>query len=200
MADSQFYTRRGDDGCTGLLGPERVSKYDLRPEAYGTVDEAQAALGLVRASGCTVRVEEVLLLVQRDLYLLMAELASAGAADSPFSGSIAMAHVDQLESWIAEFEAQVEMPREFIVPGDSLPGAALHLARTIVRRAERLAVRLSHEGLLGNDQVVGYLNRLSSLLFALACLEDQVATGAGATLAKGSLPGTTRGTPPTRET
>jgi cob(I)alamin adenosyltransferase len=199
MADSQFYTRRGDKGYTGLLGPERVPKYDLRPEAYGTVDEAQAALGLARASGCTVRAEEVLLLVQRDLHLLMAELAAAGAADSPFAGSVAMAHVERLESWIAEFEAQVEIPREFIVPGDSLPGATLHLARTIVRRAERLAVRLSHEGLLGNDHVVRYLNRLSSLLFALACLEDQVATGEGATMAKGSLPGETRDSSPTRE-
>jgi cob(I)alamin adenosyltransferase len=188
MADSQFYTRRGDQGCTGLLGPERVPKYDLRPETCGTVDEAQAALGLARASGCTVRAEEVLLLVQRDLYLLMAELVAAGSADSPFADSIATAHVEQLESWIAEFEAQVEMPKEFVVPGDSLPGAALHLARTIVRRAERFVVRLSHEGLLGNDHVIRYLNRLSSLLFALACFEDQIATSAGATLAKGSLP------------
>ena len=82
-------------------------------------------------------------------------------------------HVEQLEDWIAEFEAQVEMPREFVVPGDSRPGAALHLARTVVRRAERRAVRLAHEGLLANGQVLRYLNRLSSLLFVLACFEDQ---------------------------
>jgi len=185
MADSQFYTRRGDEGYTGLLGPERVPKYDLRPETYGTVDEAQAALGLARAGDCTARTGQVLLSIQRDLYTLMAELAAAGAADSRFSGSIAVAHVEQLEGWVAEFEAQVEMPKEFIIPGDSRPGAALHLARTVVRRAERLAVRLAHEELLANGQVIRYLNRLSSLLFVLALLEDQAATGSGAALVKG---------------
>ena len=84
MANSEFYSRRGDDGYTGLLGPERVPKYDLRPEAYGTVDETQAALGLARAAGCRPSQAQVLLAVQRDLYTRMAELASAGDPDSPF--------------------------------------------------------------------------------------------------------------------
>jgi cob(I)alamin adenosyltransferase len=183
-ADSQFYSRRGDDGFTGLLGPERVPKYDLRPQAYGCVDEAQAALGLARASGCTPGTDEILLALQRDLYTLMAELAAAGDDDSPFAGSITAAHVLQVEEWIAGAEAQIEMPREFVIPGDSQPGAVLHLARTVVRRAERHAVRLVHEGLLGNELVVRYLNRLSSLLFVLAILEDKRATGQGATLVK----------------
>jgi cob(I)alamin adenosyltransferase len=186
VTQSQFYSRRGDDGYTGILGPERVPKYDPRPEAYGAVDEAQATAGLVRASGCTARTDEILLVVQRALYLLMAELAAAGHADSPFAGRITAAHVDQLEAWIAEVEAQVEMPREFVVPGDSPPGAALHLARTVVRRAERSAVRLHHERLIENDAVVHYLNRLSSLLFVLALFEDQASTGKWATLAKGA--------------
>lgn len=181
---SKFYSRRGDDGYTGLLGPERVPKYDLRPEAYGTVDEAQAALGLARASGCTPRTGEILLAIQRELYPMMTELASAGKAKTPLSGLITATQVAQLENWIAELETQVKMPEQFIVPGDSRPGAALHLARTVVRRAERLAVRLAHEGLLDNDQIVRYLNRLSSLLFGLACLEDQAATRSGSTLAK----------------
>ncbi|MGD9144414.1 MAG: cob(I)yrinic acid a,c-diamide adenosyltransferase [Anaerolineae bacterium] len=184
MSESEFYTRRGDDGYTGLLGRERVPKYDPRPEAYGTVDEVQAVLGLVRASGPTPRCGEVLLTVQRDLYALMAELAAAGEADSPFTGSVTAAHVDHLEAWIAEVEGQVEMPKEFVVPGDSRAGAALHLARTVTRRAERAAVRLYHEGLLVNELVVRYLNRLSSLLFALAMLEDSSATGRETTLAK----------------
>ena len=184
MPGSQFYTRRGDEGYTGLLGPERVPKYDLRPEAYGTADEAQAALGVVRASACTSRTGEVLLAVQRDLYTLMSELAASGEAGSPFVGCMMAEHVDQLESWIAEFEAQVEMPREFVVPGDSQPGAALHLARTVVRRAERSAVRLAHEGILSNEFVLQYLNRLSSLLFVMALFEDSVAAGRGITLAK----------------
>ena len=183
MSDSQFYTGRGDDGYTGLLGKERVPKYDPRPEAYGTVDEVQAVLGLVRASGCTPRCGEILLAIQRDLYALMAELAAAGDAGSPFSGSITAAHVDQLETWIAEMEAQVEMPKEFVVPGDSRPGAALHVARTVTRRAERGAVHLYHQQLLGNELVVRYLNRLSSLLFVLAILEDRIATGQEVTLA-----------------
>lgn len=189
MPDSQFYTRRGDDGWTGLLGSERVPKYDPRPEAYGTVDEAQAVMGLVRAGGCTPRTAEILLAVQRDLHAVMAELAVAGdassAGGSPSAGSVTAVHLEQLEVWIAEAEAQVEMPREFVIPGDSRAGAALHLARTVVRRAERLAVRLYHDGLLGNEWLVRYLNRLSSLLFVLAIVEDAVATGGGATLAKG---------------
>jgi cob(I)alamin adenosyltransferase len=82
-----------------------------------------------------------------------------------------------LESWIAELEEQVALPKEFVIPGDSQCGAALHLGRTLVRRAERLAVRLAHDGLLGNKQVLRYLNRLSSLLFVLACDEDSRATG-----------------------
>jgi cob(I)alamin adenosyltransferase len=185
MADSQFYTRQGDEGYTGLLGAEGVPKYDLRPEAYGTVDEAQAALGLARASSCTLRTGEVLRSIQRDLYLLMAELAAAGDADSPFANRITAEHVEQLESWIAELERGVEMPKEFVIPGDSQAGAALHLARTVVRRAERLVARLIHEALLDNGQVMRYLNRLSSLLFVLACFEDGGATSMGITLARG---------------
>ena len=184
MSPSQFYTGRGDDGQTGLLGPERVPKYDPRPEAYGTVDEAQAALGLVRASDCTPGTAEIVLTIQRDLHTLMAELAAAGSADSPFAGSMSEAHVEQLERWIGEYETKTERPTEFVVPGDGQPGAGLHLARTVVRRAERLAVYLADDGLLGNEQVVRYLNRLSSLLFVMALFEDQAATGNTATLAK----------------
>ena len=183
MPDSRFYTGRGDDGYTGLLGPERVPKYDLRPEACGTVDEAQAAIGLARASGCTSQTEKILLAIQRDLYTLMAELAAADES-SVFSGSVTSEHLDQLEDWIAQFETQVKMPKEFVVPGDSQPGAALHLARTVVRRAERHAVRLAHDGVLANPLVVRYLNRLSSLLYVLAIAEDQEANGREATLVK----------------
>ena len=183
-ADSEFYTGCGDDGYTGLLGSERVPKDDPRPEAYGTVDEAQAVLGLARAAGCTQATADVLLAVQRDLYHLMAELAAAGDADSPFQGVVAASHVEQLETWIARFEEDLAMPRQFVIPGDSEPGAALHLARTVVRRAERLAVRLATGGPLENQQVIRYLNRLSSLLFVLAVSEDQAATGPGLTLAR----------------
>ena len=185
MRDSRFYTGSGDDGYTGLLGPERVPKHDPRPEAYGTVDEAQAAIGLARASGCTSQSETLLLAIQRDLYRLMSELAAAGDEGSPFAGSVTSEDLERLEGWIAQFETQVKMPKEFVIPGDSQAGAALHLARTIVRRAERHAVRLAHDGVLANGLVVRYLNRLSSLLYVLALAEDQEATGEGVTLVKG---------------
>jgi cob(I)alamin adenosyltransferase len=184
MSPPRFYTGRGDDGQTGLLGPERVPKCDPRPEAYGTVDEAQAALGLARASKCTPDTAEILLAIQRDLHTLMAELASAGSEDSPFAGTITAAHVEQLESWIEVYGNKTERPKKFVIPGDSTPGAGLHLARTVVRRAERMAVRLADTGgMLVNGQVLRYLNRLSSLLYVLALYEDQLATGRTATLA-----------------
>jgi cob(I)alamin adenosyltransferase len=186
MPKSQFYTRRGDDGYTGLLGPDRVPKYDLRPEAYGTVDEAQAIMGLVRVSDCSARTNEMLFAIQGELYTLMAELAAAGDEDSPFAGSLTGAEIDQMEAWLAEVEAQIDMPKEFVIPGDSRAGAALHLARTVVRRAERLAARMHHEELLASELVLRYLNRLSSLLFVLALLEDGRVTGGRATLAKGA--------------
>lgn len=188
MPKSQFYTRRGDDGYTGLLGPDRVPKHDLRPEAHGTVDEAQAILGLVRVSDCSPRTDEILFTVQGELYTLMAELAAAGDVDSPFAGSVTGAHVDQMEAWITEVEAQVNMPTEFVIPGDSRAGVSLHLARTVVRRAERRVARMRHEDLLANELVLRYLNRLSSLLFVLALLEDGRVTGRGATLSKGVQP------------
>jgi cob(I)alamin adenosyltransferase len=184
VGGSPFYTGQGDDGSTGLLGPGRVPKYDPRPETCGAVDEAQAALGLARAAGCTPATGRVILAVQRQLHTLMAEVAAAGQADSPFAGAVTAGQVEQLEGWLAEFGRAVEMPKEFVVPGDSAPGAALHLARTVVRRAERRAARLAGDGLLGNEQLVRYLNRLSSLLFVLALFEDQARGSQGPTLAR----------------
>ena len=184
MPSSKAYTRRGDDGYTGLLGPERVPKYDTRLEAYGTIDELQAVLGLARASGCEARDREILLAVERDCHKMMAELAASGYRSKPFAGGITSAHVDQLERWIGELEAQVGMPTGFVIPGDSQPGAALHLARTICRRAERLVAQLAHNGVLAGDGALRYINRLSSLLFVMACLEDQAATGSRPTLAR----------------
>ena len=183
---SHYYTRNGDDGLTNLLGPERVPKSDPRPEAFGTVDEVQAVLGLARSSDCSPRTAEILLAVQRDLYPLMAELAAASQGQSRFRGSITTEHVGQMEGWIAEIEAQVEMPREFVVPGDTRVAAALHVARTVARRAERAVVRLTLDGFEVNEQILRYLNRLSSLFFALAILEAQQQEGRPPTLVKDS--------------
>jgi cob(I)alamin adenosyltransferase len=178
-----WYSGSGDNGTTGLLGGERVPKYHPQPDAYGTVDEASAALGLARAlvrSGR--RIVDVLLAVQRDLYRMMAELAATPAAAARLR-AIDARRIEWLEETIDGIGGQLTVPREFVVPGDTAAGAALDLARTIVRRAERLAVRLCGDGRCDNHEIPRYLNRLSSLCFVLARIED-AAGGSRPTLAK----------------
>lgn len=179
----QLYTRSGDDGFTGLLGEGRVAKYMPQPEAYGTVDEASAAMGIARAAAASERSRELLLVAQRDLYKMMAELAATQQTASQFR-SIDAARVAWLESETDAVTALIELPRAFVVPGDSLSGAYLDLARTIVRRAERIVVRLVHDGLVDNVELVRYLNRLSSLLFVLSLYESALAGVKQITLAK----------------
>ena len=162
----------GDDGYTDLLGPERVAKYDLRPETCGTLDEASSALGLGRALSRQERVREIVLRVQHDLYLLMAEVATPGAQLEKLPYRITEAQAGWLDATIGELEAEVEMPRKFIYPGASAASAAIDLGRTVVRRAERHAVELVHRGEMPAGNVLRYLNRLSSLLFVLARYEE----------------------------
>lgn len=168
-----FYTRKGDEGYTDLLG-DRVPKYHLRPETYGTIDEATSFIGLARAMASTERTRGILIDVQRDLYLLMAELAFAPDMKQK-RYHITAEHVKRVEAETDQLSAEVELPPHFVLPGDTVPGGALDVARTVVRRAERLAVRLSHEGEVDNPEVLSYLNRLSSLLFILARFEDREA-------------------------
>ena len=177
-----FYTGRGDDGYTDLLGGPRVAKYDLRPEALGALDEASAALGLARAHAQREETRHALVHVQRDLYLLMADIATITGkhADNP---RLTAAQVAALEQIIADLDPLVSIPKEFVAPGDSLSGAALDVARTVVRRAERVLARLAHEGTLPGPHGMVYLNRLSSLLFGLARFED-AASGATPTISK----------------
>lgn len=180
--DIKWYTGTGDDGFTGVLGRERVPKYALRPEAYGTVDEASAFLGLARAQAQDARVRDVILAVQRDLYNMMADLATLPetATRPPW---LAADRLAWLEEATDELGADVAMPKAFIVPGDSVGGAALEIARTVVRRAERLVARLTHEAEVRDDIPLRYLNRLSSLLFVTGRLEDRAAGVARFTLA-----------------
>ena len=180
---AQLYTRNGDDGFTGLLGEGRVAKYAPQPEAYGTVDEASAAMGIARAAAASQRSRDVLLTAQRDLYKMMAELAATQQVASQFR-SIDAARVAWLESETDAVTALIELPRAFVASGDSLSGAYLDLARTIVRRAERIVVRLVHDGLAENVELVRYLNRLSSLLFVLGLYESALAGVKTITLAK----------------
>jgi len=168
-----FYTRKGDDGTTGLLGEGRVAKYDARIEALGTLDESTAALGVARTSTRDARSAPLLLEAQRDLYRLMAEVASTpeNAMQFHFDAN----RVDWVEEQIELLSKTVEMPKEFILPGDSSAGAALSLARAIVRRAERRVVELFDSEHVTNPALQKYLNRLSSLLFVLELIENQSA-------------------------
>ncbi|HET9093429.1 MAG TPA: cob(I)yrinic acid a,c-diamide adenosyltransferase [Acidimicrobiales bacterium] len=172
-------TKRGDKGTTGLLYGGRVRKDSARIECNGAVDEAQAALGFARAlvasekaSGpggfSTAEVDELLVAVERDLWVLMAEVATPPSKRNRLSEGVSLvspAMLARLDGGVEALEAAEVMPSEFVVPGENPASAALDLARTVVRRAERRAVRLeSAEGSL----VVPYLNRLSDLCWLLA--------------------------------
>jgi len=158
-----FYTKKGDDGTTGLYYGGRERKDSARVDAYGTVDEAQAFIGAARAL-CGGECAEMLLAVERDLYTLMAELATADENRHKLTSLVTEELVDRLGRWTDEVSARFEMPSEFVLPGQDPVSAALEVARTVVRRAERCAVPVAVEG----SFVVPYLNRLSSLLWALA--------------------------------
>jgi cob(I)alamin adenosyltransferase len=182
-----YFTRNGDDGFTGLLGDERVPKYHLRPTTYGTLDEASAALGLARAHTESEDTSELILEVQRDLYKIMAEIAAVPEQSARFR-SIDADRISWLEVQIETLGEQVEMPQGFVLPGDSKSGGALDLARTIVRRGERLIAQLDHEDELENPHLLPYLNRLSSLCFILALRENAQVGNTSPSMAKPSDP------------
>src|SRR5439155_24005690 len=162
----KFYSSTGDDGTTGLLGEGRVKKHHPRPEAYGAVDEAQTAIGLARAYlRENEAINALLLQVQRELYQLMSELAATKQAAPKFR-VINADHVKWLEAQTDHYGGMLELPREFILSGDSIPGAALDVARTVTRRAERRVVRLMAENMIENVRLMRCLNRLSSLPLA----------------------------------
>lgn len=171
---SPIYTQAGDEGSTGLLGEGRVPKFDLRIEALGALDEATAALGLARASANSPQISPLIVTVQRDLYKLMAEVGATPENAARFR-SIDAARVIWLEEQTNAISVEVEVPSEFILPGEVPSSAAMGLARTVVRRAERRVVELYHNGGLENLSLLAYLNRLSSLCFALELLENQQA-------------------------
>ena len=176
----KIYTKTGDTGDTGLFGGGRVGKDHPRVEAYGYVDELNAALGLVRSIEPMPRIDEVIVPVQRDLFSIGALLATPDR--DRMRASLEKAQIDdarirELESGIDLCEAELDPLRSFIVPGGTAKAAALHVARTICRRAERRVVALRH-GEEIPEIVVRYLNRLSDLLFMLARVANRRA-GAG---------------------
>jgi cob(I)alamin adenosyltransferase len=168
---NRIYTRTGDQGTTALASGERRPKHDLRIEAYGTVDETNACLGLARLHTSGHDVDEMLGRIQNDLFDLGADLATpeTGQPKRYEALRIAEAQVERLEREIDELNEQLGTLRSFVLPGGTPAAAALHLARTVCRRAERLTVALSAQpSETVSPAVVKYLNRLSDFLFVAA--------------------------------
>lgn len=165
---NRIYTRTGDDGTTGLVGTERRLKCDVRIAAYGTVDEANAAIGLVRVhtSASHPAIDTMLARIQNDLFDVGADLATPHAKEPPKYEPLRAtnAQVDWVETSIDHLNADLKPLKSFVLPGGSASAAALHLARTITRRAERIAVELAQAEQV-NPLAIKYLNRLSDFLF-----------------------------------
>lgn len=168
----KIYTRTGDDGTTGLFGGGRVRKDDLRVEAYGTADELNAVLGTVRAAGVDAEVDGLVARLQKELFVLGAELATNPKHTrhkGPGVDQVDEASIQAMEDTIDRFETELPPLTSFILPGGGAAGAALHQARVVCRRAERRVITLAHSEPV-RAQVVHYLNRLADLLFVTARL------------------------------
>jgi cob(I)alamin adenosyltransferase len=175
---TRIYTRKGDDGTTTLWYGGRVAKTNPRTEAYGSIDEAGAALGVAR-SLCGADQAELaadLLRLQRELFVAGAELATAPEAESRLEDEVSRvtdAMVEALEPVIDRYMSRVELPPNFVIAGGTTLSAQLDVARTAIRRAERRAVALKEEGELASEAVLRYLNRASDLAFAMARVADE---------------------------
>lgn len=165
----KVYTKTGDKGTTALLSGERVNKDSLRVEAYGAVDEVTSALGLARALACHQAVKESIKNVQKNLMMLMADVAST-SEDHRY---VTEASVQALEAEIDRYDAKLAPLAHFIIPGDTPAAAALDVARTTTRRAERALLRLSRQEAV-NQQALIALNRLSDLCFILSRVEAEL--------------------------
>ncbi len=168
------FNKRGDKGETNLLFGGRVSKSDLHCEAYGTIDEAVSALGVARNFVIRDKVKQIILEVQKELFTVGAELAAKSEEYEKFVSKfkpVSEEMVNRLEEIINEVEAEIEMPKAFVIPGSNLGSASLDLSRAIVRRAERKVALLKSENEIKNDAILSYLNRLADLLFTLSRYE-----------------------------
>lgn len=166
------FSKRGDKGETSLLGGQRIPKYDPRPDTYGTLDEASSSLGVARAMTENQKIKDIILEVQKDLLVMGAELSSFPEDLGKLTHRIDEKDVSRIEKIIDKLQKDVELPREFIYPGKSVVSAQIDVARTIIRRAERKAVRLKKDGLISSDEITKYLNRLADMLFTLARFEE----------------------------
>ncbi len=168
----RIYTKAGDAGETGLLGADRVPKSHMRVEAYGAVDETNSAIGLVRALGVPPGVDQALDRVQNELFVVGMELATVPGTTQPGAKHIEESAVAALEQEIDHWQASLPPLRNFILPGGSPSGAALHVARTVCRRAERRIVQLAASEPV-SERLLRYMNRLSDWLFVLARVVNQ---------------------------
>ncbi len=164
----KVYTKTGDDGTTGLVGGNRVKKYDLRLECYGTVDELNSCIGVIRSYNISEDIKEVLIQIQNKLFNIGSRLASDEKGESFTANlSIKKADIEFLEGSIDGFEDGLPGLTSFILPGGELSAAQCHMARTICRRAERRIVEFSEQNEV-QQEIVEYMNRLSDLFFVLA--------------------------------
>ncbi|HEY1237928.1 MAG TPA: cob(I)yrinic acid a,c-diamide adenosyltransferase [Solirubrobacterales bacterium] len=175
----KIYTGKGDDGTTSLWYGGRVPKTDVRTEAYGSLDEANSALGVARSLAKRddrTDVHDTLLDLQRNLFVAGAELATSPEAAGRLEGGVSRITeemVDAAEADIDRYMDQVELPPHFVIPGGTELSAALDVARSAIRRAERRVVELRDSDGLASDLVLRYLNRASDLAFALARATDE---------------------------
>ena len=172
---TRIYTRGGDDGTTGLLYGGRVDKSDVRTESYGAVDEAVAALGMARVVVADRALADLVLRLQRELFVVGSELSTDprnAAKLRPGVTKVTAGMVEALEGLIDEYTLRINMPEDFVVPGETQGSSFLDVARTIVRRAERRTVALERAGGLVDREAVRYLNRLADLVFVLARYEE----------------------------
>ena len=171
-AMSNFFTRKGDDGTTSFLGSGRISKSDARIEALGSLDEASAALGIVRACDIDHDIQNLILEIQRDLSIIMTEVASSAENQAKFE-NLEEDRITWLEMHADHYSSQIEIPKEFIFPGDTPSSASISFARTVVRRAERRLVDMDSSCEKVNPHLLQYLNRLSSLCFIMELFESE---------------------------
>lgn len=171
----RIYTKKGDDGTTGLLYGGRVAKDDARTQVYGTLDETVSALGIARAGGLSPRGEAIAIRIQREMFVTGAQLATSEENQSKLTEGVSKVDAGMTKRAEDDIDALIEahpLPQEFILPGATMGSAGLDLARSTIRRAERQAVTMDREGLVPDPEILRYLNRVSDLLFALARYEE----------------------------
>ena len=171
----KIYTKKGDDGTTGLLYGGRVSKDDARTQVYGTLDETVSALGVARAGGLSPKGESIVVRIQREMFVVGAQLATSEENQSKLTQGVSKIDPGMTAAAESDIDALTEahpLPQEFVLPGATMGSAGLDLARSTIRRAERQAVTMDREGLVPDPEILRYLNRVSDLLFALARYEE----------------------------